>query len=117
MQQRNSGGCLTAAMVAFSRFFLLFAWIARPIAFERVFGGSWIIPCLGIMILPFTTLMYVILATNGPGNLSGIDWLWMFLALLVDVANIGAAGAANRDRIPQGVPGAVAPPPPPPAAQ
>jgi hypothetical protein len=34
----------------------------------------------------------------------------MVLALLVDVASIGAAGAANRDRIPQGVPGAMPPP-------
>jgi hypothetical protein len=102
---------LTAFVVAMSRFFLIFAWIARPIAFERVFGGSWIIPCLGIMILPFTTLMYVILVTNGPGSaLSGIDWLWMLLAVLVDVSSIAAAGATNRDRIPAGMPGSTAPP-------
>jgi hypothetical protein len=99
-----------------SRFFLIFAWIARPIAFERVFGGSFIIPCLGIMILPFTTLMYVILVTNGPGGISGIDWLWMVLALLVDVSSIAAAGATNRDRIPAGVPGSTQPPAPPAAA-
>lgn len=108
--QRNTSGCLAGALAAFSRFFLIFAWIARPIAFERVFSGSWIIPCLGILILPFTTLMYVFLVTNGPNTLSGMDWLWMILALLIDVANIGAAGAANRDRIPQGVPGAMPPP-------
>jgi hypothetical protein len=108
--RRNNSGCLTAFVVGFSRFFLIFAWIARPIAFDRVFGGSFILPCLGILFLPFTTLMYVILVTNGPGGLSGIDWLWMVLAVLVDVANIGAAGAANRDRIPQGVPGAMPPP-------
>jgi hypothetical protein len=95
-----------------SRFFLIFAWIARPIAFERVFGGSFIIPCLGIMILPFTTLMYVFLVTNGLGSsLSGIDWLWMFLALLVDVSGIAAAGATNRDRIPANMPGSTAAPP------
>jgi hypothetical protein len=88
-----------------SRFYLIFAWIARPIAFERIFGGSWIIPCLGIMILPFTTLMYVFLLGNGPNSLQGIDWLWMFLALLVDLSSIAAAGATNRDRIPAGMPG------------
>jgi hypothetical protein len=98
-------------VVAISRFYLIFAWIARPIAFERVFGGSFIVPCLGIMILPFTTLMYVILVTNGVGSsLSGIDWLWMVLALLVDVSSIAAAGATNRDRIPAGVPGSTQPP-------
>ncbi len=112
----NSGpGCLTAFVVGFSRFFLIFAWIARPLAFERVFGGSWIIPCIGIMMLPFTTLMYVFLVTNGVGTLGGlqgIDWLWLFLALLVDLANIAAAGAANRDQIPQGYPGSLPPRPP-----
>lgn len=113
--QQSTSGCLTGALAAFSRFFLLFAWIARPIAFDRVFSGSWILPCIGIMFVPFTTLMYVFLVTNGPGNVSGIDWLWMFLALLVDFANIGAAGAANRNRIPQGVPGSI-PPGPTPAA-
>ena len=61
------------------------------------------------MILPFTTLMYVILVTNGPGNISGLDWLWLVLAVLIDLASIGAAGAANRNQIPQGYPGALPP--------
>jgi hypothetical protein len=60
--------------------------------------------------------MYVILVTNGLGNnLSGVDWLWLFLAFLVDVSYVAMAGAANRDRIPQGYPGAVTPSVPPPA--
>jgi hypothetical protein len=121
MRQQNSSGCLTGFVAGFSRFFLIFAWLARPIAFERVFGGSWILPCLGIMILPFTTLMYVLLITNGVGTiggLSGLDWLWMALAVVVDLATIGAAGAANRNQIPQGYPGSLPPEPPatPPAA-
>ena len=113
MRQNSSGGCLTAFAVGFSRFFLIFAWIARPVLFQTVFGGSWIIPCLGIMILPFTTLMYAILVTNGPGNLQGLDWLWLALAVMVDVAGAGAAAAANRNQIPQGYPGALPPEPPP----
>lgn len=115
MRQQNSSGCLTGFVAGFSRFFLIFAWLARPIAFERVFGGSWIIPCLGIMILPFTTLMYVFLVTNGVGTiggLSGLDWLWMALAVVTDLATIGAAGAANRNQIPQGYPGAMPAEPP-----
>ena len=117
----NSAGCLTGLVASFSRIFLIFAWFARPLAFDRVFSGSWLLPCLGIMILPFTTLMYVILVTNGvgTGSLSGLDWLWMALAVLIDLASIGAAGAANRNQIPQGYPGAMPPQPPmstPPAA-
>jgi hypothetical protein len=113
--RQNSSGCLTGFLAGFSRFFLIFAWIARPVYFNAVFGGSWIIPCLGIMILPFTTLMYAILVTNGPGTISGLDWLWLGLSVVIDVAAVGAAGAANRNYIPQGVPGAL-PPEPPPAA-
>jgi hypothetical protein len=44
------------------------------------------------------------------GMLTGIDWLWIILAVVIDVATIGAAGAANRERIPAGVPGSTAPP-------
>jgi hypothetical protein len=114
MRQQNSSGCLTGFVASFSRFFLIFAWIARPVAFNVVFSGSWLLPCLGILFLPFTTLMYVILVTNGVGvgSLSGIDLLWMALAVLVDLATIGAVGAANRNQIPQGYPGAMPPEPP-----
>jgi hypothetical protein len=111
--KQNNAGCFTAAVVGMSRFFLFFAWIARPIAFEHVFGGSWFIPCLGIMVLPFTTLMYVILMTNQVGkSLSGMDWVWLGLAVVVDLAGAAAAAAQNRDRIPQGVPGSLPPTPP-----
>lgn len=115
MRQQNSSGCLTGFLAGFSRFFLIFAWIARPVYFNAVFGGSWILPCLGILFLPFTTLMYAILVSNPPGNISGLDWLWLGLAVVIDLASIGAAGAANRNQIPQGYPGAL-PPEPPPAA-
>ena len=115
--RQNSGGCITAFITGFSRIFLIFAWIARPIYFNYVFSGSWIIPCLGILILPFTTLMYAILVTNSPSmTISGLDWLWLFLAVLLDVSSMAAAGAANRDRIPQGYPGSLPPQAPPPAA-
>ena len=119
MRRPTSSGCLAGFLASFSRMFLIFAWLARPVAFNVVFNGAWLLPCLGIMILPFTTLMYVILITNGPGNISGLDWLWLILAVLNDLASIGAAGAANRNQIPQGYPGALPPEPPmstPPAA-
>ena len=110
--KQNNAGCFTAAVVGMSRFIVLFAWIARPIAFDAAFS-SWIIPCLGVMILPFTTLMYLILITNQVGNtLSGTDWIWIALAVVVDIAGAGAAAAQNRNRVPQGYPGALPPEPP-----
>ena len=76
--RQNSSGCLTAAVAGFARIFILIAWIGRPNLFNAAFGG-FIIPCLGL--LPFTTLMYLILV-QGVGRIDGIDWLWMILAVL-----------------------------------
>ena len=100
--RNNSSGCLTAFVSSFSRIMLLFYWIARPAAMDAVFGG-FIVPCLGFLVLPFATLMYVLLWS--PTGLQGLDWLWVILAAVLDIASIGTAGAANRNYIPAGVPG------------
>jgi hypothetical protein len=103
----NNSGCLTGFVAGLSRIFLVMAWIARPGTFDAVFG-SWIVPCLGFFFLPFTTLIYIILYTPGVA-LSGLDWLWLILAVVLDVGSVGFAVNANRDQIPQGVPGALPP--------
>ena len=102
----NNSGCLTGIVSGFSRIMLLMVWIARPVMMDAAFG-SFIIPCLGFMFLPFTTLVYVFLM-QGVGQLQGLDWLWLFLAALMDIASIGAAGVSNRNRIPAGYPGSYA---------
>jgi hypothetical protein len=99
----GKAGCLTAFVSSFSRILLLMAWIARPAMMNAAFS-TFIIPCLGILFLPFTTLMYVFLI-QGVGGIQGIGWFWLFLAVVMDIASIGAAGATNRDRIPPGYPG------------
>jgi hypothetical protein len=108
----NNSGCLTAFIASFSRIILLFAWLARPAMMDKAFS-TFIIPCLGFLFLPFTTLMYVFLI-QGVGGLQGLDWLWMFLAVILDLASIAGAGAANRDRIPAGYPGSYPQDPQPP---
>ena len=106
MRTNNSSGCLTAVVSSFSRIMLLFAWIARPVLMDATFG-TFIIPCLGFIFLPFTTLMYVFLK-QGVGTIQGLDWLWLFLAVVLDIASVAGAGAANRNRIPAGYPGSYA---------
>jgi len=97
---------LTAVVSSFSRIMLLFAWIARPGLMNATFS-TFILPCLGFMFLPFTTLMYVFLK-QGVGTIQGLDWLWLFLAVILDLASVAGAGAANRNRIPAGYPGSYA---------
>ena len=99
----NRSGCLTGLISTFSRIMLLAAWFARPTMMNAAFS-TFIIPCLGFLFLPFTTLMYVILV-QGAGTIQGLDWLWLGLAALLDIASIAGAGVANRDRIPAGMPG------------
>jgi hypothetical protein len=106
MRSNNNSGCLTAFVASFSRIMLLFAWIARPALMDATFG-TFIMPCLGFLFLPFTTLMYVFLK-QGVGTIQGLDWLWLFLAVILDLASVAGAGAANRDRIPAGYPGSYA---------
>ena len=97
--RNNNSGCLTAFVSSFSRIMLLMVWIARPVMMNATFS-TFILPCLGFLFLPFTTLMYVFLM-QGVGQLQGLDWLWLFLAVLMDIASIGAAGVSQ----PQSHPG------------
>ena len=106
MRSNNNSGCLTAFISSFSRIMLLMVWISRPVMINATFN-TFILPCLGFMFLPFTTLMYVFLK-QGIGTIQGLDWLWLFLAVILDLASIGGAGAANRNRIPAGYPGSYA---------
>ena len=75
---------------------LLCVWLARPAMMNATFS-TFIIPCLGFLILPFTTLMYVFLIQGVGGSVQGLDWLWLGLAVVLDVASIGSAGYSNRD--------------------
>jgi hypothetical protein len=106
----NNTGCLAAFLPGFSRIMLLMYWISRPLLMDAAFG-TFIFPCLGYLILPFTTLMYVWLI-QGVGGIQGLDWLWLILAVVLDMASVAGAAAANRDRLPAGVPGSTQTPQP-----
>ena len=107
----STAGCLTAVVASFSRIMLLMFWIGRPVAWNTTFS-TFFLPCLGFLFLPITTMVYAWLM-QGVGQLAGTDWLWLILAFAMDIATIGASAAANRDRLPAGVPGALPPQPPP----
>lgn len=109
--RNNNAGCLNAIVAGFSRIILLVFWISRPLQWQQVFGDAWFLACLGFLFLPFTTLVYAWLILSNPGagfsGISGLDWLWLALAVVVDVASAASAGYSNRDRIPAGMPGSV----------
>ena len=108
--------CLFAMMAGFfPRLATLLLWIARPNMVSNAFNG-WLLPILGILFLPFTTLMYIILM-QGVGGLTGLDWMWLILAVLLDVMHYSSTAYSNRNQIPgykaaPTTPPATPPPPP-----
>ncbi|KPK07907.1 MAG: hypothetical protein AMJ56_12595 [Anaerolineae bacterium SG8_19] len=81
------------------RFASIIWWIASPARWVGAAGAfnSAIWPILGIIFLPWTTLMYVLVA---PGGIVGFDWLWLGLVFVGDLAMYGGGGYGNRERLP-----------------
>jgi hypothetical protein len=93
-------GCLFALFAGlFPRLGLFIVWVARPAWVDAAFS-TWIWPLLGIIFLPFATLIYVILYTPGVG-LTGWEWFWVVIAGLFDLAH-WSAGYGQRRRAVRG---------------
>jgi hypothetical protein len=86
-------GCLFALLSGFfPRLGLLIVWIFTA-EVDQAFDG-FILPLLGLIFLPLTTLVYALLWAP-LGGVDGIEWFWVVLAFLFD---IGALGAGARAR-------------------
>jgi len=60
-------GCLFAILAGvFPRLAVLIVWIARPERVDVAFS-TFLWPLLGIIVLPFATLIYLLLYTPGRG--------------------------------------------------
>ncbi len=68
----------------FARLALLAVWLSTPLV-HRAFHGGWLLPLLGIIFLPITTLAYVLVYALA-GSVAGWGWLWVVLAFLLDLA-------------------------------
>jgi CDP-diglyceride synthetase len=88
-------GCLFAILAAFSpRLALVLVWIFTNLV-DRAFEG-FLLPLLGLIFLPFTTLLYV-LAYKPVVGVSGWGWFLVFLGVLFDLGSYGG-GAFGRRR-------------------
>ena len=92
-------GCLFAFFaLGMPRLAVLLLWRARPAYFANTLSNSFLLgPLIGVFFLPLTTLMYVLLFTPGTG-LTTLDYVWVGIALLLDLAALFGSGWANRRR-------------------
>jgi CDP-diglyceride synthetase len=88
-------GCLLALLAAISpRLALVLVWIFTNLV-DRAFTG-FLLPLLGLIFLPLTTLLYV-LAYQPLVGVSGWGWVLVIVGLLFDLGSYGG-GAFGRRR-------------------
>ena len=76
------------------RIALLFVWIFGD-RVDRAFG-SWVWPLLGLIFLPWTTLMWVIAWSPVVGVSGFWDWLLVAIGVGLDIATYSARSARQR---------------------
>jgi hypothetical protein len=88
-------GCLLAMFAGlFPRIALVCVWIFTN-EVDRAYD-SFFVPLVGLIFLPLTTLVYA-LAWSPLGGVEGIEWLWVALALVLDLSSYGGGARARRD--------------------
>lgn len=88
------GCCLLAVAGSIvPRITIVFLWIFTDMVSDSL---NWFLALLGIIFLPFTTLMYVVAYWFSEGN---ITWAWVLIviAVFVDLGNYGG-GAYGRGK-------------------
>jgi hypothetical protein len=80
-------GCLTFVLALISpRLALAVVWIFTDLV-DRAFE-SWVLPFLGLLFFPWTTLMYALVWSGG---VDGIGWLFVALGVIADLGSYGAS--------------------------
>jgi hypothetical protein len=86
--------CLLALLGAVApRLALILMWLFTDLL-GRAFD-SWILPLLGFLFLPLTTVIYVFVS---PGGLGAFDWILLVVGILIDLGSYGSGAYGRRDR-------------------
>ena len=70
-------------------------WLFDPVLWSRAFD-TFLLPFLGFLFLPWTTLMYVLVF---PGGVNGFDIFWLGLAVAFDLFNWFGGAYGNRRQV------------------
>ncbi len=76
------------------RFGILVYWLGWPARWELAFD-SFIVPFIGFLFVPWTTLAYLVVA---PSGVRGFDYVILALAFIADLGSLGGSGDQYRRR-------------------
>ena len=89
-------GCLVALVALFSpRLALVIIWIFTE-RVDRAFDG-FLLPLLGLVFLPWTTLFYVV-AYAPVAGVTGIGWLFVIFGFLADLSSYFGGAYSQSQR-------------------
>ena len=93
-------GCFVVALGAFfPRVATLLLWLFTDYV-QRAFQGEWLLPLIGVILLPYTTLVYILLYVWMNG-VEGFAWFFVAVAFIFDVgAWFGGARSAGQRQAP-----------------
>jgi len=83
---------LLLVFLLFPRVALVLMWIFSTYL-QRAFHGGLVLPVIGFIFLPLTTIVYAWELNSGMPT-AGINLLWLLIAVVIDLAELG--GGAHR---------------------
>lgn len=90
-------GCFVLLLGAFvPRVALFLMALFNRAIISNAFDGSWVLPILGFFLLPYTTLVYVLL-DYWNGGVNGFAWFFVVLAFFVDLGSYTGSYARRAD--------------------
>jgi hypothetical protein len=87
-------GCLLVLLALISpRLALLALWLFTDLL-SRAFE-SWVVPALGFLLLPWTTLAYALMWASSD-RVNGFEWFIVVLAFLIDLGSYARTRSYER---------------------
>jgi len=85
---------LLFAILLFPRIALALLWFFSTYL-QQAFHGGLLLPVLGFIFLPLTTLVYAWEINNAMPT-SGINLLWLLIAVIIDLGGLGEGHRRSR---------------------
>jgi hypothetical protein len=85
---------LLLAIFLFPRVALLLMWFFSTYL-QRAFHSGLVLPVLGFIFLPLTTIVYAWELNSGMPT-AGINLLWLLIAVIIDLGGLGGAHGRSR---------------------